>query len=58
MTIFLSRALNSTWIYGRTAALIIFILAGITDYFDGEIARRYGSVTNFGKLMDRWWTRS
>ena len=45
-------ALNSTWIYGRTAALILFLLAGVTDFFDGEIARRYGSVTNFGKLMD------
>jgi CDP-diacylglycerol--glycerol-3-phosphate 3-phosphatidyltransferase len=52
MTIIFVAALNSTWVYGCTAALIIFILAGITDYFDGEIARRYGSVTNFGKLMD------
>jgi len=52
MTIIFVAALNSNWIYGSTAALIIFILAGITDYFDGEIARRYGSVTNFGKLMD------
>src|SRR4029077_9841496 len=44
--------LNSTWVYGRTAALIIFLFAGVTDFLDGEIARRYGSVTNFGKLMD------
>ena len=43
---------NSSWPYGRTAALIILVLAGITDFVDGEIARRYGSVTNFGKLMD------
>lgn len=33
-------------------ALIIFIVASITDYLDGEIARRRGLVTNFGKLMD------
>jgi CDP-diacylglycerol--glycerol-3-phosphate 3-phosphatidyltransferase len=52
LTILFVAALNSSWIYGRTAALAIFLLAGITDYFDGEIARRYGSVTNFGKLMD------
>jgi CDP-diacylglycerol--glycerol-3-phosphate 3-phosphatidyltransferase len=52
MTIIFVAALNWTWIYGHTAALIIFVLAGITDYFDGEIARRSGSVTNFGKLMD------
>jgi len=52
LTILFVVALNSTWIYGRTAALILFLLAGVTDFFDGEIARRYGSVTNFGKLMD------
>ena len=52
MTIAFVIALNAAWTYGCTAALVIFILAGITDYFDGEIARRSGSVTNFGKLMD------
>ena len=52
LTILFVAALNSEWAYGRTAALLIFILAGVTDYLDGEIARRYGSVTNFGKLMD------
>ena len=52
LTVLFVAALNSNWIYGRTAALIIFLLAGVTDFFDGEIARRYGSVTNFGKLMD------
>jgi CDP-diacylglycerol--glycerol-3-phosphate 3-phosphatidyltransferase len=52
LTVLFVAALNSSWIYGRTAALLIFLLAGITDYLDGEIARRYGSVTNFGKLMD------
>jgi CDP-diacylglycerol---glycerol-3-phosphate 3-phosphatidyltransferase len=52
LTILFVAALNSTWVYGSTAALIIFLLAGVTDFFDGEIARRYGSVTNFGKLMD------
>jgi CDP-diacylglycerol---glycerol-3-phosphate 3-phosphatidyltransferase len=52
LTILFVMALNSTWNYGHTAALIIFLLAGITDFFDGEIARRYGEITNFGKLMD------
>jgi CDP-diacylglycerol--glycerol-3-phosphate 3-phosphatidyltransferase len=52
LTILFVATLNSTWGYGHTAALIIFLLAGITDFFDGEIARRYGEVTNFGKLMD------
>ena len=52
LTILFVAALNSTWVYGRTAALIFFLLAGVTDFFDGEIARRYGSVTHFGELMD------
>ena len=29
-----------------------FFIAGLTDFIDGEIARRYGVITNFGKLMD------
>ena len=33
-------------------ALIIFIAASVTDYFDGKIARDQGLVTNFGKIMD------
>lgn len=52
MTVLFVATLNWDWPYARTAALIIFILAGVTDFFDGEIARRYGEVTNFGKLMD------
>src|SRR5260370_8200533 len=45
-------ALNSSWPYARRRALFIFLIAGLTDFVDGEIARRYGVVTNFGKLMD------
>ena len=33
-------------------ALIVFLVAGVSDFVDGEIARRYGFVTDFGKLMD------
>ena len=52
LTIVFVAALNSSWQYGRTLALIIFLIAGISDFVDGEIARRYGFVTDFGKLMD------
>jgi CDP-diacylglycerol--glycerol-3-phosphate 3-phosphatidyltransferase len=52
LTILFVIALNSTWEFGRTAALILFVVAGVTDFFDGEIARRYHFVTDFGRLMD------
>jgi CDP-diacylglycerol---glycerol-3-phosphate 3-phosphatidyltransferase len=52
LTVLFVAALNSSWEYARTSALIIFLIAGITDFVDGEVARRYGIITNFGKLMD------
>ncbi|MCL2604184.1 MAG: CDP-diacylglycerol--glycerol-3-phosphate 3-phosphatidyltransferase [Defluviitaleaceae bacterium] len=33
-------------------ALTVFAVASISDAVDGKMARRYGLVTNFGKLMD------
>src|SRR4029077_3533762 len=52
LTVLFLVALNSSWQYARTTALVIFLIAGLTDFIDGEIARRYGVITNFGKLMD------
>jgi CDP-diacylglycerol--glycerol-3-phosphate 3-phosphatidyltransferase len=52
LTVLFVVALNSSWQYARTCALVIFLIAGVTDFVDGEIARRYGIITNFGKLMD------
>lgn len=33
-------------------AYIVFIVAAVTDYYDGKIARKRNLVTNFGKLFD------
>ena len=52
LTVLFVAALNSSWEYARTSALIIFLIAGVTDFVDGEVARRYGIITNFGKLLD------
>lgn len=38
--------------YNYCLAAIVFIIASITDLFDGKIARKYHLVTNFGKFMD------
>ncbi|MGK8523283.1 CDP-diacylglycerol--glycerol-3-phosphate 3-phosphatidyltransferase [Nocardia asteroides] len=36
----------------RITAAALFGVAAITDQFDGQLARKYGLVTDFGKLAD------
>ena len=31
---------------------ILFVVAALTDFFDGQIARKYNMVTDFGKMID------
>lgn len=37
---------------GLYGALIVFLLATLTDNLDGYLARKNGQITTFGKLMD------
>lgn len=38
--------------YSNYIALAIFILASVTDSLDGQIARKTGQITDFGKFAD------
>ncbi len=38
------------WSY--VVAYVVAVIAGVTDFLDGYIARKYNLVSDFGKLMD------
>ncbi len=49
--LFLWALFSPIW-YHNTLALVLFSLAGATDFLDGWLARRHRLITNFGILMD------
>ena len=55
----LSRIFLATLIFvflmspdGYLLALILFLLAGMTDYLDGYLARKYNAVSELGEILD------
>ena len=49
VVLFVDHGQTTSW---RLGAMAIFIVAAVTDRIDGQLARKYGLVTDFGKLMD------
>ncbi|MCF6314175.1 MAG: CDP-diacylglycerol--glycerol-3-phosphate 3-phosphatidyltransferase [Verrucomicrobiales bacterium] len=52
LTAFFVAALSLDFPYAKTAALLLFSIAAITDFLDGYLARKHNLITDFGKLMD------
>jgi len=52
LTVFFLVAIFGQFPFHSTAALVLFAVASITDFFDGRIARERKLITNFGILMD------
>lgn len=46
---YLSNGQSNLWMW---ISLGVFILASLTDYVDGQIARKYNQVSDFGKFLD------
>ena len=46
---YLSGGSANGWMW---ASLAVFIIASLTDYIDGQIARKCNQITDFGKFMD------
>ena len=46
---YLSGGVSGLWLW---LSLGIFILASLTDYVDGQIARKYNQISDFGKFLD------
>ena len=52
LTVLFVATISVEFPYHFAVALGLFAVAAVTDYVDGEIARRYALITDFGKLMD------
>jgi len=46
---YISGGQSNLWMW---ISLAVFIVASLTDYVDGHIARKYNQVSDFGKFLD------
>ena len=46
---YLSGGQPGVWMW---LSLAVFIIASLTDYVDGQIARKYNQISDFGKFLD------
>jgi len=44
--------LFSDFSHGKLLALLVFVIASITDAYDGKLARKYDTITKFGIFLD------
>ena len=49
VTMYLSQGSSNVWMW---ISLVVFIVASLTDFADGYIARNYNQTTDFGKFLD------
>jgi CDP-diacylglycerol--glycerol-3-phosphate 3-phosphatidyltransferase len=49
VSLFVFLAFHFEWF---VTALVLFLVAASTDWVDGQLARRYGQVTQLGRIMD------
>ena len=49
VTMYLSGGNSNVWMW---ISLAIFIIASLTDFIDGYIARHYNQTSDFGKFLD------
>ena len=52
LTPFLLGLLMVDALWARSGALLLFLLAAISDYVDGRLARRYGVRSRLGQFLD------
>ena len=49
LTMYLSGGQTGLWMW---VSFAVFVIASLTDYVDGHIARKYNQVSDFGKFLD------